>query len=729
MRGTRARIYALLGILLLCLFEAQGAFCEEELLKDRLLGDEDAPWEIDAEREGEIHEDTYILKGGVVIRKGDHVLHAQEATYDTKTGIAEVSGDVRFEMAGDILECEEGVFNLNEKTGRVSNARLFLKESPYSIHGGQIEKLGKDTYSVKDFRLTTCEGPNPAWTITGSKVEVTIEGYGKVKDFAFRVREVPIFYMPYLLFPVKTKRQTGLLLPNVGYSDRNGGSVEVPFYWAISDQADATFYGRYMTERGYMQGLEFRYVADQDSKGIFLFDILSDDIEEKDENDPDQMEVSPFARTNHTRYWLRGRMDQDLPYGVVARLDMDFVSDQDYLREFEGDLFGFEARPDLREESGRPMEERYSPTRRSSLRLSHGGEAYSLQGSSSYYQVPENPSEDNTPQPLGALDFALLPQQIPYLPVFFRFDTDYQYIWRDDGTKGHGLSVNPAISYPMWFGRYLALDSSISYTRNMEWVDDPQENIDHQSKDAYQVQARLSTILERVFGIERGSMKKLKHKVTPSLAYEYGVFPDERDKSPWFNPLDQESKVNRVVFSIENLFDARMENEEGSVSYRQLATFTLTQGYDLSEARRDEAPGEEKEALEPLLATMVLRPFPGLHFLGRTKWDYEKDKLTTVDLSLDLSLPRSGGRRDRFAVDYVDVEGGNKALNFSADVHLSHGFSAGTLLNRDLDLKKSSYSTYWLEYESQCWGVRLGAKKEDEETSFMLSFHLFGLNW
>jgi hypothetical protein len=281
----------------------------------------------------------------------------------------------------------------------------------------------------------------------------------------------------------------------------------------------------------------------------------------------------------------------------------------------------------------------------------------------------------------------------------------------------------------MWFGRYLALDSSINYTGNVEWVDDPQEVIDHQSKDAYQVQARLSTILERAFGIERGNMKKLKHKVSPSLAYEYGVFPDEQDVSPWFNPLDQESKVNRVVFAIENIFDARMENEKGTVSYRQLATFTLTQGYDINEARRDEAPGEEKEALEPLLATMILRPFPGLHFLGRTAWDYEKDSLTTVDLSLDLSLPRSGGRRDRFAVDYVDVENRNKALNFSADVHLAHGFSAGTLLNRDLDLKKNSYSTYWLEYKSQCWGVRVGVKKEDEETSFMLTIHLFGLNW
>ncbi|MBN1830718.1 MAG: LPS-assembly protein LptD [Deltaproteobacteria bacterium] len=729
MPGPKTGIHILSCVFLLCLFNLPGGFAQDRSLKDRLVEDEDVPFEIEA-KYMKLREEIYDLKGDIVVKRADQTLHAEEGTYDKESGIAKVKGDIRFEVAGDVLECEEGVFNLEEQTGQVSRAHLFLRESRYSISGEKIEKLGADTYSIEDGRLTTCDGEPSDWSITGSKIDFTMEKYGTIRDFAFRVREFPIFYLPYLIFPAKTERQTGLLLPKADYSDRNGVSMEVPFFWAISDQTDATFYARYMSERGYMQGLEFRYIDNQDSKGVFLFDILSDDIEKKDLNDPEQVEVSPFPRTNRTRYWLRGRMDQDLPQDMLARLDLDYVSDQDYLREFEGDLFGFEARPDLRDESGRPLDERYSPARRSSLRLSHEGEFYSLQGASFYHQLPENPSEDETTQPLGALNYAFLPQRVPHFPIFYSLDMDYQYTWREVGSKGHGFSFSPELSYPMWLGKHLSLVSSIDYTGSMEWFDDPLEGKDHQFKDAYRAQTGLSTIFERIFGVEWGSIKRVKHKITPSLTYDYGVFPDEREESLWFNPLDRDSKVNRIVFSVENLLDARMENEKGEVSYRQLVRFSLSQGYNIDEARRDKGPMEEKkEAFEPLLAAMILRPLPGLYFVGRAEWDYETDKVTTVDLSLDLSVPRSGNRRDRYALDYVKVENGNRSLKFLADVNLSHGFSAGASINRNLDLKHDIRNGFWMEYESQCWALQVGMEEEEAGTRFMLSVRLLGFNW
>ena len=110
-----------------------------------------------------------------------------------------------------------------------------------------------------------------------------------------------------------------------------------------------------------MQGFELRHVSEKESKGTFLFDILSDRIEEKDMKDPDQAELSPFGRTNSVRYWFRGRTEQKLPGKIIARLDADVVSDQDYLKEFRENLSGFESRPDLETYSGRPVEEINSP--------------------------------------------------------------------------------------------------------------------------------------------------------------------------------------------------------------------------------------------------------------------------------------------------------------------------------------------------------------------------------
>jgi LPS-assembly protein len=747
--------YLVLASFLLLLLKAGFCLAVDETLKG--LGKEarESRWEITAKKMSYSQDQgIYEAEGDVVIKREGQVLSAQKATYNEKTGVAEVSGDVRLEVNGDILTGERGTFNLKTNLGEISKGRLFDREHNFYVSGDHVEKVGPNTYTVKNARLTTCDGIKPDWSVTGSEVEVTVEGYGKVRGAAFRVRDTPILYFPYAIFPVKTKRQTGLLPPGAGYSNLNGGIVELPLFWAISDQADATFYGRYMSKRGYMQGLEFRYVAEQDSKGVFLFDILSDKIKEKDLNDPTQAQLGPFPRTNKIRYWLRSRTDQQLPLGILARLDTDYVSDQDYLKEFGMGLYGYKGRPDLISEYGRPMEEIFSPTRRSVLRLSRDGEGYGLQGGSSYFdfQRPENPPIDSTPQPLGIVDFSLLPRQIPRLPLFLRrFGAAYTYIWRDTGTKGQNLSFNPAVNYPFFLGRYLIFEPAVGYALASQWFDDPNGDTTHQSRDVYEVRGKLSSILERVFDIEWKDAKKLKHKILPALTYNYRVPQDPNAPSPWFSPIDVTGKLNRITLSIENFFDARKQNEKGETSYAQWGTFHLRQGFDIDEQRRDDVPGQEKEPFLPLLAELKLIPYPDLDFRAEAEWNHKEDHIGFANLSLDFSIDRSGGRNDRFLINYQYMRGGNetygrlgriedlflvnnqfpreRAETFSGyvDVNLLYGFSGGASFQRDINLRRTIASSIWIEYKSQCWSVKVSVDSISAVDTIMVSFNLLGL--
>ena len=717
-----------LAAFILVILGSRISFASDRFSKERYLEDDQSPWQITAKSLSySAEEGIYLAEGDVVFTKGNQTLYAQKARYNVKAGIAEVSGDVRLESGEDILRGERGFFDLKNKTGRIDNGSLFLSENHYYVNGRVMEKVGENTYLVKDCQLTTCDGPNPAWSITGSEVRVTIEGYGKAKHTAFRVRGVPLFYVPYMIFPAKTKRQTGLLPPSVGYSTRNGIDTEVPFFWAISDQTDATFYQRFMSERGYMQGLEFRYLADENSRGSFLFDILSDRKNEKDMNDPDDMELSPFARTNRTRYWFRGRANQDLPLGLEARLDTDLVSDQDYLREFEGGLFGLGARPVLAEESGRPFEEEKSPTRRSALRLSRDGKEYSLQALASYYQRPENPSEDQTAQPLAGLNFSLLPQKVINSPVFFSLGSGYDYVWRDVGQKGHSLSLSPELRTPLWLGRFIEFEPSFRYTYNAQWLDEDEGNADHYSKKAYEAGARLATSAERIYDIQWRNARRLKHKISPVLSYRYRVNQDEEEESPWFEPIDEEGKINHVTLSLENYLDARLENKKGEITYRQWGFLSLSQGYDIDEVRRNEEPGIKKKPFEPLTGLLILRPFQDIDILSMAKWDHYDNKITFADVSLDLSLERSGGRKDLLRLDYRYERDSQKSLNLWLRVNLVHGFSVGGSLERDLDLDYTISNRYWLDYQGQCWGVRFGVHREDDDTRVMLLFRILGL--
>ncbi|MBN1849192.1 MAG: LPS-assembly protein LptD [Deltaproteobacteria bacterium] len=686
----------------------------------------DGTWDLHADQI-DIRESGNLLnaKGNVSIKTLGVTIFAQEALLDRGKGLAEVTGNIRFESNGDILTGEKGTFDLHNRTGKILNGQLFLKENHYYIESDVMEKVGDNTYYVKNGRLTTCDGDTPDWSITCSEIKVTIEGYGTIKHAAFRVRDIPVFYFPYMFFPAKLKRQSGLLPPAFGYSDRNGMDIEIPFFWAISNRTDATFYERYMTERGLMQGVEFRYMALHDSKGTFLYDVL-DDKKNKDMTDPEDLDISPLPRTNRTRYWFRGKVDQQLSDGLTARLDMDLISDQDYLRELDRELYGFGSRPDIQSQFGRPVNDTHSLFRQSAWRLDYQQQGYGVQAQGSYYQKPENTPRDETPQPLAGLDYTLLPRPVPGLPFFFALDTDYDHIWRDYGQKGHRSSLTPRLAYPMWWGRYLEFEPSFSYTQVVQWFDDD-PNMDQQTKDAYDIQTRFSTSLERIFNFDGKEIKRLRHKIVPSLNYQYRVPGDDQKTQPWFEPIDVDGKINRATFSIDNFLDARKENNKKEITYSRWGDFSLSQGYDLDEAHRDRSSGTTKEPFDPLVGSLTLRPSSFAYFSANAYWDHYQKHFNDTDVSLDLSIPRSAGRQDTLTVDYAYHKEGDRNLNYSFGLNLLHGLSIGASVKRDLVKDENISQVYWTEYTSQCWGIRLTVEEDDRDTSYMLTIRLLGL--
>ncbi len=721
--------YTLIVILIILDLLCGNQVFAQDIIRDILSPDDDSSWTIDAkELKYNIKKMVISGKEDVVISNGVLTLSCDEAVYDTGNNTAKVSGGFLFELEDGILSGENAVFNLTGQTGKINEGRLFIRDGNYHIAGDSIEKTGDSTYMAEDFSLTTCDGECPVWSITGREIHIPLEGYATVRGAAFRIRDIPVLYVPYIIFPARTKRATGLLIPSAGYSGRNGLEMEFPFFWAISDRADATFYERYISKRGLMQGLEFRYASEADSKGTYNFDILKDRIDKKDMNDPDQVELSPFSRTNSGRYWLRGRTEQQLPWGIRARIDADVVSDQDYLREFERRLYGFEARPDLAEEYGRPLEEVTSPTRRSAMRFSRDSQDYSLQAMASYYQRPEGFSNDTAPQPLMGMSFSLLPRSFKgvKIPMTFSIDTDYDYIWRDFGQRGHNFSISPWLTFPTRIGSYSEFETSLRYTRDMQWLSGNSPVTDYQSKDALEFKTGLSTILERIYDTDWKEAKRIKHKIRPSLIYEYRTHKDENRYQPWFVPFDQEGKINMLSFSLENFLDAKIVDEKGNVSYSQWGTLRIEQGYNIDEATRDDIPGIKKKPFEPLTAGLTFSPYERLDFDAKVEWDHYTDDFSSADLSLRFDVDRSDLRKDEYRIDYVYEDSGNKGLGYYIDINLVEGFSIGSALNRDIETDHDIEKSFWIKYTSQCWGARMGIDKSDGESRIMLSFQILG---
>lgn len=717
-----SRVVLVLGLVLM----AASSRAASQSLHLRELRRPDLPWEISADKlTYKEKEKIYVAEGNVVIKKGSQVLKAQKAIYDRSSGIARVWGEVRFESNGDIIEGQKGVFDLRGKTGQVQGGHIFFKENNVHIIGRELKKVSENTYIARQCEVTTCNGETPAWAITASEVKVTIEGYGTAKHAAFRIKDVPVLYFPYFIFPAKTKRQTGLLPPRVGYSGRNGLDTEIPFFWAISNQTDATFYERYMTERGFMQGLEFRYITAPESEGAFLVDVLSD-RKDKDLKDPDDAELSPFARTNKTRYWFRGKADQKFPMGVQARVDVDYTSDQDYLKEFTRGQFGYEARPHLEKKWGRPLEERLSPFRTSNLLFTRLWESTLVQADSHYYQRPEHPSVNDTPQPLFGLHLSRLLSPIPNLPIYYSFETSYQNVWREDGEKGNEIKLGPTIRMPLRLGRYLELEPSAGFNYEGRWIERMSDDTEYAWARDYRGEIRASSRLERVFDVSIGHINRLRHTIRPSLTYSYHEARSHRELS-WFDSLTDEGKANKLTLLVENFLDTRSEERDGKITYRQWASLSLSQPYNIDEVRRASEPGLKRRPFDPLSIRFKLEPITFLDIYWTSAWDHYDNEFISNDLSIELAIERASGRKDHYKVEYQSSKGDYRNLFVLADIGLWGGFSVGGDFKKDFYGDETISSDAWVNYESQCWGIRVVAQREDKDTQFMVFLELKGL--
>lgn len=207
--------------------------------------------------------------------------------------------------------------------------------------------------------MTTCDGTSPAWSMNAEQAVVEIDGYAQLFHSTFDVKNTGIFYSPFMVLPAKTTRQSGLLPPDYGISDKRGFYYTQPYFWAIDESHDMTFYGGWMTKIGPSLSVEYRANEFTDQKtwlaatGIYDKDTVAI---------PGTSRVSEnkqTLRTNNDRYWLRGMADGFLGASTWRyRSNIDYVSDQDFLREFNQGPTGFDrTRDNLFRMFGRDLQE------------------------------------------------------------------------------------------------------------------------------------------------------------------------------------------------------------------------------------------------------------------------------------------------------------------------------------------------------------------------------------
>jgi LPS-assembly protein len=643
------------------------------------------------------------LRGNVRIRMGQRLLTADQATINAERRSVELNGDIEYLdpqmhvrgkggsfQEGGVGSFEGAEFELREQSVRGAAANARFRQS------GQI--------GLEGVRYTACPPGNEDWSLAAGAIEIdqkTLIGTGR--DVRIEFLGVPVFYTPWISFPVGDQRKSGLLFPTIGSGSRTGTQIAVPYYWNLAENYDATLTSRWYSSRGIRLDPELRYLSDR-SRSQLNVEYLVDDQETG--------EARGVIDWRHvTRFAPRTRL----------LIDATDVSDNDYFEDFG---VGFEG-------TSVQFVNRY-------IDLRHDTADWSLNARAQGYQVIDNTlaAEDEpyriAPQ-LTALgrwrDFAG-----GLSGSVFAEATNFQ---RELGPQGVRLDAEPSLEWRVdRNGGFFAAGAAYRYTQYL--LDEVAPGADD-SPD----RSLPSASLDAGFTLERasGSQGKRIQTLEPRMLYLYVPYKNQ-DDLPVFDTgipdlnLVQLFRTNRYV-GPDRIGDANqvsvgvttrlLDSSRG----RQYLSATLGQAYYFQDPRVA-LPNEpvRDRSTSDVVAEVELNAYKNWNARFAYQWNPDETQGERSETFVQYNptpgrVINAGYRFRRDLLEQVDVSG---AWPINPQWR---GFARFVY---SLQEEKTLDQFLGLEYSSCCWAVRvigrrfISSRSGAAETSIGLQLELKGLS-
>ena len=625
--------------------------------------------------------ETLVMQGKVEVVGEGQRLTADEIVYVRSRDEASSEGPVHYEKHDLIVDGQGMRIRLGTETGSVQRAAFQLARE----HGhGEARRLfleGSRRTTLRDASYTTCDPGQEDWVLRASKVVLDHEhDVGQAYNAWMQIKGVPVFYTPYVSFPLEGKRKSGFLAPALGRSDRSGTEVAVPYYFNLAPNYDATLTPDYFSKRGLLMAGEFRYLTTINGGRISAAYIDRDE-----------------AYGNRDRGALSLR-DAGHPFPRVrSDIRYDYVSDPDYLDDYGRSL-------DIAAVTHLPQQGS----------LDYQGDAWSagllLQ---SFQTVDETIPESSRPyQRLPRLGLSLTPAERRNR-LNFSMDNELVNFKRDGRVGGKRLDLQPVLSLPLKTpGAFLKPAVKLEYTAYR--LDDPPAGGD----DAPRRVVPLTSvdgglILERSY--EAGG-HRLLHTLEPRLFYLYVPRRDQADIPlfdtglPDFN-FDQLFRDNRFTSSdrvgdanqISTALTSRLLDEAG----RERLVLNIGQIHYLQDRVVTLGGPPQDNSRSDIVADGEALITPRLRASGELRWNVEDDVLDKGTIALRYHAGRH--RRLNLSYRYRDdsLEQSDAALLWP----LGPRWRVMGRWNRDILNDRDLETMGGFEYENCCWKFNFLARR------------------
>jgi LPS-assembly protein len=289
-----------------------------------------------------------------------------------------------------------------------------------------------------------------------------------------------VFYTPYFLFPVR--RQSGLLIPELGYSSSDGFFANNEIFWAISDYKDMTLYSDYREQVGHGTGVEYRYLNSRESSGEMYYKYFD------------------LYHAGESRWNFRFLHQEEFAEDLSARADINLVSDERYFMDLERKL-------ELR---SRP----WAWTERLLCGAMEYRRAYVMASIRS--TLPGR--NEKTIQKLPELRYTIFDETVAG-PLHLNFEGSAVNFTRRDEDGARRVDFNPRLT-AVFGGSGLSFTPRAGYQAT--FYDRSTDSVELVERKYFYAGADVNARISRVFGADAGAgIGRIRHSIEPTVSYTY----------------------------------------------------------------------------------------------------------------------------------------------------------------------------------------------------------------
>ena len=650
-----------------------------------------------------------IYQGDVNVIQGDKNLDADTLFYNRTTEQVNATGNARY-VDGQVTLFADKI-DTNLKTDEAS-----LYQSNYQFHGqggrGDADRIydnGQGLYELNSSNYTACPPDDITWSLDASTLYIDKnEDMGTAYNAILRIKDVPVFYFPYISYPLSDTRKTGILFPTYEFSSVNGFTYKQPLYLNLTSNQDATITPTYMEDRGLLVAAEYRYLFDVGS-GKAQVEYLGEDKLRKDDN----------GDLIGERYLMH--LDHNVSFAQDWNFNADYnkVSDQYYFSDISSD-YGTRSDNQLLQ----------------TAKLSYTKESWESELEVRDFQVLSSGDTPHIVLPKLAVS--------AYQPLNWK---SLQFDWYSEITRfehsdtdvytGTRIHAEPKLSLPLYYDsmfintelKYMLsyyqqdVENATKYT----WYDDLEESA-VRYLPSFKIHSGIN--LERDFSIFGNNYRQT---LVPQMQYlyvpyqdqsaigtydtttlqqdYYGLFRDNR-----YSGYDRIAEANQITIGASSSF----LNAQGKERLR----LAIGQNYYLSQSRTvlpSDDEDEDEVSRSSIIAEFDLN-FENDYFLhSGVEWNSDENLLKRANTTLEKRWAYNTYAQlsYRYYKEDEDADWDEVVNQVGSKVNWSINTQWSTFASYYYNVKfKNSYeSIIGLKYQSCCWAIGLTYDKH------MLSYY------